>query len=241
MGPEPTRKPFFEESILNSPYEYPAQHWELDKDGQSTNQVWKQREGAEMTIAASKARTYTAEEYLALEVDSEVRSEFRAGEIVEMTGGTPAHNEITRMLIFLLTMALRKQPYSIFVTDQRLWLPERNLYTYPDVMVMPRPPELQSGRKDTVMNPMLIAEVLSESTQGYDRGEKFSAYRTVDTFQEYLLIDQYQPRVEQYVQQETNKWLLTVHDGLEARVALASVPVEVELAELYENLEFGKE
>lgn len=194
-----------------------------------------------MTISASKARTYTAEEYLALEVDSEVRSEFRAGEIIEIASGTPEHNEIVGTLIFLLTAALRKQPYSIFVTDQRLWLPERNLYAYPAVMVMPRPPELQSGRTDTVMNPILIAEVLSESTQGYDRGEKFSAYQAVDTFQEYLLIDQYQPRVEQYVRQETNKWLLTVHDRLGARVALASVPVEVELAELYENLELEKE
>lgn len=194
-----------------------------------------------MTVAAPKTRTYTADEYLALETESNIRSEFRDGEIVEMTGGTPELNEITRMFIFLLTMALRKQPYSIFVTDQRLWLPKRNLYTYPDVMVMPRPPELQSGRKDTVMNPILIAEVLSDSTQGYDRGDKFAAYRTVDMFREYVLIDQYQPRVEQYVRQEANKWLLMVHDGLKARVSLVSVPVEVELAELYENLEFEKE
>ncbi|WP_110988177.1 Uma2 family endonuclease [Acaryochloris thomasi] len=193
-----------------------------------------------MAMAAPKTKTYTAEEYLELEITSEVRSEFRDGEIVEMTGGTPAHNEITRMLIFLLTMALRKQPYSIFVTDQRLWLPDCNLYTYPDVMVMPRPPKLQTGRKDTVMNPIFIAEVLSESTQGYDRGDKFSAYRTVATFEEYLLIDQYQPRVEHYARQEANKWLLTVHDRPEARVSLVSVPVELELAELYENLEFGE-
>ncbi|MGF1603020.1 MAG: Uma2 family endonuclease [Thermosynechococcaceae cyanobacterium] len=193
-----------------------------------------------MTMAAPRTKPYTAEEYLALEIESEVRSEFRDGEIVEMTGGTPAHNEITRMLIFLLTMALRKQPYSIFVTDQRLWLPKCNLYTYPDVMVMPRPLELQTGRKDTVINPIFIAEILSESTQGYDRGKKFSAYQTVASFEEYLLIDQYQPRVEQYVRQEANKWLLTVHDGQKAQVSLASVPVEIELADLYENLEFDE-
>ena len=120
-----------------------------------------------MTVAAPKTRTYTADEYLALETESNIRSEFRDGEIVEMTGGTPELNKITRVFIFLLTMALRKQLYSIFVSDQRFWLPKRNLYTY--------------------------------------------------------------------------KWLLSVHDGLKARVSLASVPVEVELAELYESLEFGKE
>ena len=132
-----------------------------------------------MTIAAPKPKIYTAEEYLALEVESDVRSEFRHGEIVEMTGGTPAHNEITATLIFLLKTALRKKPYSIFVTDQRLWIPEPDIYTYPDVMVTARPPELKPDRQDTVMNPILIAETLSESTQGYDRGDKFAHYRTI--------------------------------------------------------------
>lgn len=192
-----------------------------------------------MTIAEPREKIYTPEEYLALEIESEIRSEFRDGEIVEMTGGTPAHNEITGMFIFLLKARLRKQPYSIFVTDQRLWIPDVRRYTYPDVMVMPRPPELQPGRRDTVMNPTLIAEVLSDSTKAYDRGDKFAAYRTISTFTEYLLVDQYQPRVEQYVRQAENQWLLTVHEGLEVKVNLESVSVEIALAELYENVDFS--
>ncbi|MEO1149314.1 MAG: Uma2 family endonuclease, partial [Cyanobacteria bacterium J06638_22] len=152
-----------------------------------------------MAIAASRPKTDTAEEYLALEVQSEVRSEFRDGEIVEMTGATPEHNEITSILNALLRVALKGQPYSIFITDQRLWIPEANRYTYPDVMVTPRPPERKPGRKDTVMNPILIAETLSDSTEGYDRGDKFACYRTIKTFQEYVLIDQYRPHVEHYV------------------------------------------
>lgn len=132
-----------------------------------------------MTIAPSQTRTYTAEEYLALEVESETRSEYRNGEIIPITGGTLAHNEITATLIFLLKSALRQQPYSIFVTDQRLWVPDGDRYTYPDVMVMLRPAELKQGCKDTVINPILIAEVLSDSTQGYDRGDKFAAYRQI--------------------------------------------------------------
>lgn len=179
-------------------------------------------------------QTYTAEEYLALEVESDLRHEYRHGDILPMTGGTPAHNEITRMLVFLLTAALRKQPYSIFVTDQRLWIPELNQYTYPDIMVTPRPPELKPDRKDTVMNPLLLAEVLSDSTEKYDRGDKFEAYRTIPAFQEYLLIAQAKPHVEQYIKQAENQWLFTEYHDLSATVELQSVGVTLTLADLYE-------
>ena len=106
-----------------------------------------------MTIADSPTKNYTAEAYLALEVQSEIRSEFRDGKMIAMTGGTPKHNEIIPMFVFLLTGALRKQPYSIFVTDQRLWIADRDIYTYPDIMVTPRPAALKPGRKDTIMPP----------------------------------------------------------------------------------------
>lgn len=192
-----------------------------------------------MTLAPSPTQTYTPEEYLTLDIESDLRHEYRHGTIFPMTGGTPAHNEIIRMLVFSLTGALRKQAYSIFVTDQRLWMPERDQYTYPDVMVTPRPTDLQPGRKDTVMNPILLAEVLSDSTEGYDRGEKFAAYRTISTFQEYLLIAQDRPHVEQYVKQAENQWLFTEYDDLEAAVALQAVEVSVMLADLYEAV-FGE-
>lgn len=191
-----------------------------------------------MTIAGVPTKTYTAEEYLALEVESDIRNEFRNGELVEMTGGTPEHNEITSVLNALLRVALRGNPYSIFVADQRLWIPAAQVYTYPDIMVTPRPPERQPGRKDTVINPILIAETLSKSTQGYDRGEKFAHYRTIETFQEYVLIDQYQPHVEHYVKQATKQWLFTEYDHLENAFTLASIPVEIALADLYEAVEF---
>lgn len=196
------------------------------------------------TLTPSK--TYTAEEYLDLEVESELRSEYRHGAIIPMTGGTPAHNEIIRMLVFLLTAELRKQPYSIFVTDQRLWIPggiassqgNRELYTYPDVMVTPRPADLKPDRKDTVMNPILVAEVLSDSTQGYDRGDKFAAYRTIPSLQEYLLIAQDHPHVEQYVKQTENQWLFTEYQSLEASFTLSSVPVAIALTDLYEAVDW---
>jgi len=191
-----------------------------------------------MTITIDPTKTYTAEEYLALEVESEIRNEYRNGAIIPMTGGTPAHNEITATLIFLLKSALRQQPYSIFVTDQRLWIPDLDQYTYPDVMVTPRPPELKPGRKDTVMNPTFIAEVLSDSTEKYDRGNKFEAYRSISTFQEYLLIAQEKPHVEQYIKQAENKWLFTEYHDLSESFELQSVGVTISLADLYEAV-FG--
>lgn len=185
-----------------------------------------------------KVETSTPEEYLALEVESDTRNEFRDGVIVPMAGGTPEHNMISSALNALLWFGLRRQPYAVFVTDQRLWIPESNLYTYPDVMITPKPPELQTGRKDTVTNPVFIAEALSNSTQGYDRGNKFAHYRTIETFQEYVLVEQYRPRVEQYVKQSENQWLLTVHSGLDATLRLESVDVEIALSDLYEAVEF---
>ncbi|MGF1514102.1 MAG: Uma2 family endonuclease [Elainellaceae cyanobacterium] len=191
-----------------------------------------------MTTASSQIETYTAEEYLAQEVLSKTRSEYRSGEIVPMTGGTPEHNEINSILNAILRFSLKGQPYSIFIADQRLWIPDRDLYTSPDTMVTLRPPELKPGRKDTVINPILVAEVLSASTRAYDRDEKFSAYRTVPSLQEYLLIDQYKPCIEQYVKQAQGKWLFAEYRGLERQLRLSSVAVDLPLADLYEAIAF---
>ncbi|MFM7382596.1 MAG: Uma2 family endonuclease, partial [Microcystaceae cyanobacterium] len=137
-----------------------------------------------MTVTLNQPKVYTPEEYLSLEINSDIRHEYRKGEMIPMTGGTPAHNQLVSALNALLWFGLRGKPYSVFMTDQRLWIPDRQLYTYPDGMVIKNPVVLQSGRKDTVTNPLLLAEVLSNSTKAYDRDEKFSAYRTLPTFQE---------------------------------------------------------
>lgn len=205
------------------------------------------RHGPVMTVSLApdvvrdRLKIYTAEEYLALEVDSDVRSEFRNGKIVPMTGGTPDHNRLSSALNALLWFALRKQSFSVFVTDQRLWIPKANIHTYPDVMVVADPVTLKPGRKDTVMNPILIAETLSDSTAGYDRGDKFAHYRTIETFREYILVHQYQPRVEHYVKQTENQWLFTEHAGLKASFTLSSVNVAIALADLYEAIAFDDE
>jgi Uma2 family endonuclease len=189
-------------------------------------------------MIAIPVKTYTPEEYLELETISTTRNEYRNGEIISMTGGTPTHNEIIGALTVILRIALKGKPLQVFVTDQRLWIPQIKIHTYPDVMVVPRPIILQEGRKDTVTQPVFIAEILSNSTKNYDRGEKFADYRTISSFQEYLLIDQVKPHVERYIRQSQNQWLLIEYDNLDDRFTLSSIGVEVSLADLYEGVEF---
>ena len=188
---------------------------------------------------AIKQQTYTIEEYLNLELASEARSEYRNGEIIPMTGGTPDHNDIAGNLYVLLKLALRGKNYRTFYTDQRLWIPERNLYTYPDVMVVDKPLQLQIGRTDTVVNPCFIAEVLSKSTQDYDRGEKFVAYRTIESFKEYLLIDQYSIHVEHYVKTAAHQWLLSEYDDPNVTLTFSAFEFQIQVADLYETIEFA--
>lgn len=188
-------------------------------------------------VANVEAKTFTAEEYLEREIVSETRSEFRAGDIVPMTGGTPNHNRISGNLYVLLTLALRKLDYEVFLLDQRLWIPEREFYTYPDIVITPKPSVLQPGRTDTLVNAYLIAEVLSRSTRAYDLSDKFSAYRTMETFQEYLLIDQYRVSVEHRVKDAENQWLVSYYDRIDATFQLKSIDVQIAIADLYKNVD----
>lgn len=189
-------------------------------------------------MVAQAEKAYSIEEYLERELQAETRSEYRNGEIVPMTVGSPDHNDIAGNLYILLKTVLRKQSYRIFYADQRLWISAANLYTYPDVMVVPTPLALQEGRRDMVTDPYFIAEVLSKSTQNYDRGEKFMAYRSLPNFQEYLLVDQYRVHVEHYVKQGDRQWLFSEYDNGAIELTLAAVDLALQVAHLYENIDF---
>ncbi|AKG24834.1 Uma2 family endonuclease [Calothrix sp. 336/3] len=170
-------------------------------------------------------KIYSPIEYLELEINSELRHEYIQGKIREMTGGTPNHNQIALNVSSTLNFALKRQPYRVFVTDQRLWIPEENIYTYPDVMVISEPLELQPGRTDTVINPLMITEVLSKSTRSYDVDEKFSAYRTIPSFQEYVLIDQYKVHVSHFYKKENNQWIFSEYIDKNQVLPLAFIPL----------------
>ena len=190
-------------------------------------------------IAQIADKTYTIDEYLDLELASETRSEYRNGEIFPMTGGTPNHNDISGDTYILLKALLKAKEYRVFHVDQRLWLPVLKQYAYPDVMVAPKPLEMQDGRKDTITNPCFIAEVLSKSTQNYDRSEKFAAYRTISTFQEYLLIDQYRVHVEHHVKTAVNQWQFSEYDDPAVVISLQSLDLQIQIADLYDNIDFA--
>ena len=181
---------------------------------------------------------YSVEEYLERETTAEFRSEYRDGEIIPMTGGTDNHNYIALRLSSALLFALEEQPYRVFMADMRLSIPSTNNYTYPDVMLVPTPVVYVEGRRDTITNPQIIVEVLSRSTGNYDRGEKFDSYRSVESFREYILIDQYKHYVEQFTKAEDGKWWLSVYKGDEAVLSLNSVEFQISLSNIYKNVEF---
>ncbi len=191
-----------------------------------------------MVAEIKTEKSYSLEEYLSLEVDSEEKHEYINGEIISMTGGTPNHNKITGNFYAALNFALKHQPYDVFITDQRLWIPTEKIYTYPDVMVIEGELQFQEGRRDTLTNPLMISEVLSTSTEGFDRGKKFAAYRTIPTFKEYILIDQYTMQVEQFTQTESGQWLLSEHRGEDSKLSLKFIHFEITLADLYDKVNF---
>lgn len=191
-----------------------------------------------MTLA-QETRYYSPEEYLELEVNSEIRHEYINGLIIPMTGGTPNHNQLALNFSGTLNYLLKRQPYQVFVTDQRLWIPSRKIHTYPDIMVVKNPLEYEQGRKDTLVNPVMIAEVLSKSTKGYDRDEKFAAYRTIPSLQEYILIDQYTMHIEQYFKTDNNQWIFSEFTDGNINLNLASISCQMTLSDIYDKVDFN--
>lgn len=188
----------------------------------------------------TQKRYYTPEEYLELEEKAEYKSEYRDGEIVSMTGGTTNHNKIALNLAASLKIALRRKNYDVYIGDVRLWIPRYRQHTYPDVMVIAGEPIYTGTSTTTVMNPLLIAEVLSKSTKNYDQGDKFLYYRSLQEFQEYILIDQYQYYVMQYVKTAKSQWSFTEMEGESATLSLQTVDFQIELLDLYEKVNFAE-
>lgn len=183
-------------------------------------------------------KKYSLTEYFEREIIAETRNEYIDGEIVEMTGGTPTHNTLVVNLLSFLHISL-PAPYRVFVTDQRLWIPAQRIATYTDVMVIAEPFSYQEGRKDTLVNPILIAEVLSPSTANYDRSGKFAAFRTIPSFQEYLLIAQDRIYVEHFYK-EGDRWIFAAYERDET-ISLQSVNLAIATTAIYKHVNFETE
>lgn len=187
-----------------------------------------------------KKQYFTPEEYLEIEKNAEYKNEYRDGEIVTMNGGTTNHNKIALNLASFLKFALRGRKYEIYIGDVRLWIPRYRQYTYPDVMVIQGQPIYTGTNTTTVMNPLLIAEVLSKSTKNYDQGDKFLYYRSIPEFKEYILIDQTQYHVMQYVKTAEDKWLFTEYESENSVLTLQSIEFEIAFRDLYEQVNFAE-
>ena len=189
-------------------------------------------------VISTESRFYSPEEYLELEEKAEFKSEYRDGEIVPMTGGTTNHNELSGSLYASLRFSLRRKDYRIYIGDVKVWIPRYRQYTYPDVMVVQGEPIYAGKGESIIMNPILIAEVLSKSTQNYDQGEKFKYYRSIPEMQEYVLIDQKRFYAMQYVKNEKGQWVLTEYEGENINFQLHSVDFEISFEDIYDGVNF---
>jgi Uma2 family endonuclease len=182
----------------------------------------------------------TADEYLAIERKADFRSEYVDGEVYAMAGGSTNHALLSAALIARLDDQLRDRPCSVAGSDLRLYCEPARTLTYADAVVFCEPARYREGQKDTLVDAVFIAEVLSPSTQNYDRGEKFRCYRSLPSFSEYLLIAQTEIAAEHHVKQADRSWLFREWSGAEAEIELPSIGCRLRLGDLYRKVRFER-
>jgi Uma2 family endonuclease len=188
-------------------------------------------------MAVQAQQRYSPEEYLELERKAECKSEYLNGFIFAMAGGSREHNVIAGNAFARLHAQVTGRPCEVYMSDMRVKISDTGLYTYPDVVVVCGERRFEDSHVDTLLNPTVLIEVLSESTEAYDRGDKFAHYRRLDSLAEYVMIAQDKIRVEQYARQG-NKWILTEFSQLSDTLPLASIGCDLPLREIYDRIEF---
>jgi Uma2 family endonuclease len=191
-------------------------------------------------MSAQPQPRLTPEQYLEIERAAEFRSEYYNGRMYAMSGGTHPHAIVIGNLGSELRIALKKGSCVVTTSDMRVRVSKTGLYTYPDIVVVCDPPQYGDGRHDTVLNPTLIVEVLSPSTEAYDRGFKFAQYRTLEPLQEYGLVSQSEPRVEIFRRQPSGDWLLSESAGMDAVCRFDSVGCTIAVKDIYDKVTFGE-
>lgn len=182
----------------------------------------------------------TAADYLALERQAETKSEYLNGHIYAMSGASREHNTIVFNLARCIGNQLDRKPCRGYVNDMRVKVSPTGLYTYPDVVVACGEPRFEDQHVDTLLDPTVIIEVLSDSTEAYDRGDKFAHYRALESLSDYLLVAQDKPRIERYSRQPDGRWIYSVADGLDSRIEIAAIDCVLQLAEVYDRVEFSE-
>lgn len=189
-------------------------------------------------MSQSAEKYYSPEEYLALEEKAGRKSEYYNGKIYLMSGGSNNHSRICVNTIVELSHGLDDTRCEIFESNMRILVEASDFYTYPDVAVTCGEAEFMAGRSDTLLNPIMLVEVLSPSTRIYDRGEKFLFYRSIKSLQIYLLVEQLKVYVECYQKQADETWLLKIYDSPDQEIELAAVGVKITVGKLYKHVKF---
>ncbi len=186
-----------------------------------------------------KKQIYTLEEYLELDHESEERIEFWDGHVFTLAGASNNHDQIQSNAHFFLRLKLQGKPCRVFLSEMRVKVPEYPPYRYPDLSAICGQAIFEKlGKQELLVNPSLIMEILSDSTEAFDRSYKFTYYKSIESFTEYILIAQDRPHISQFVKQADNSWLNHEFNALEDRFYLASLDCEIALAELYQNVLF---
>lgn len=188
--------------------------------------------------AARSANRLSEMDYLVIERAAAFKSEFFDGEMFAMAGGSPTHSLIATNLARVLGNRLGNRGCLTFNSDLRVKVEDSGLYTYPDVSVVCGELRFADDAQDTLTNPTLLAEVLSDATEAYDRGEKFGHYRRIASLQAYLLVSQRQPRVELFLRGEAGQWLLNEADGMDAAITIPPLSISLPLGEIFGSVKF---
>lgn len=183
-------------------------------------------------------RKFTIAEYLAREERSETKHEFDRGEIFAMAGGSIPHGVIATNIIVKLSQLLAGRGCRPYSSDHRICIPDSELHTYPDGSVVCGTPEVDPTDRHAITNPLAIVEVLSPSTEKYDRGKKFEFYRRIESFREYLLVEQSEARIECYSRSDDGRWKIEVANGLEASITIPALGCTLALKDVYVDVRF---
>ena len=190
-----------------------------------------------MVTAPVQQKRYSLEEYFALEEKATEKHEYHNGKIITMPGGSIPHNKIAVNITGFLNIWFEenKLPFVVLNSDTKIRIEKFNRNVYPDALVVCEKIQYWSGRTDIILNPTLIFEVSSDSTEDYDRGGKFTLYRTLPSFKEYILIDQYRPWVDGYFKQneEEELWKITSETEIETSIRLHSIGLDLPLSKIY--------
>jgi Uma2 family endonuclease len=188
-------------------------------------------------MASHSVTKLTEEQYLAMDRAAEFKSEYFDGEMFAMSGGSMQHARLQKNIIGELYNALRGGDCEPFGSDFRVRVSSR-MYAYPDISIVCGKPQLADGHQDILLNPVVVIEVLSPSTEKYDRGLKLQHYRTITTLQDYILVEQNENRIDQYTRQENNLWILRDYQSLDQELAIKSIAASLSLRRIYDRAEF---